>query len=64
MRSPFFLQRHALGAGANRHALALEDRADLLRDVVVLARQQLRRISTTVTCEPKRRYICANSRPM
>src|SRR5678816_4126236 len=36
-------QSHALGAGTDRNALALEDGADLRGDVVVLARQQLRR---------------------
>ncbi len=36
------LEADALGVGADLDALALEDRADLGRDVVVLARQKLR----------------------
>jgi hypothetical protein len=35
--------------------------ADFGGDVVVLAQRGLVSFSTTVTFEPKRRYICANS---
>jgi hypothetical protein len=57
-------QREALGAELEAHALGLEDVADAVGHVLVLARQQARERSTTVTAAPKRRIICANSSPM
>ena len=61
--SPSRDERDALGAEANRDPLALEDLADAVRDVLVLAGDEARRRSMTVTSRPNRRYICANSSP-
>ena len=59
------LDAHALRVEPHAMPSRFEDVADRLRHVVVLAPDQPRRPSrTTVTREPKRRNICANSSPM
>ena len=63
-RRPLRLEADAGGAGAHRDPSLDEDAADGLGHLLVLAGDQARPISTTVTSAPKRRYIWANSRPM
>ena len=58
------LERDALGRQAHRDAFGLEDLADRLGDVLVLAPDQARALLDHGDLAPKRRYICANSSPM
>ena len=54
----------AFGVEPDRDALGFEDLADRVRHLLVLAGISRGAFSTTVTAAPKRRKICANSRPM
>ena len=65
--TPSLVRREAdaLGVGADRDALALPGSPEPPRDTSSSSRAISRgAFSTTVTSAPKRRYICANSRPM
>ncbi len=53
-----------VGIGVHANAFRTQDICDRVRDIRVLARRQAGPRSITVTSAPKRRYICANSRPM
>jgi hypothetical protein len=59
----FALQRDALGVQPQLDAFVSQEGLDLERHILVLAGEDTRSHSTTVTRLPNRRNICANSSP-